>query len=128
MRPSYASLCSLSIFFSGNVTNIPAVLQPSSTWQWFRLLTGCCQRFTHQPIVFCVVRPTHISLGLAMRAVSLFSSRAAALVSRVSRRRRSTLARACTPLTKSEEKERLLAVYHPLSSRKLKKSPKITFS
>ena len=32
------------------------------------------------------------------------------LVSRVSRLRRSTLARACTPLTKSEEKERLLAV------------------
>ena len=32
-----------------------------------------------------------------------------ALVSRVSRLRRSTLARACTPLTKSEEKERLLA-------------------
>ena len=34
-----------------------------------------------------------------------------ALVSRVSRLRRSTLARACTPLTKSEEKERLLAIY-----------------
>ena len=29
----------------------------------------------------------------------------------LSRLRRSTLARACTPLTKSEEKERLLAVY-----------------
>ena len=40
----------------------------------------------------------------------LFSSRAAALVSRVSRLRRS-LERACTPLTKSEEKVRLLAVY-----------------
>ena len=37
--------------FSGNVTNIPAVLQPSSTCQWFWLLTVCCQRFTHQPIV-----------------------------------------------------------------------------
>ena len=33
------------------------------------------------------------------------------LASRVSQLRRSTLARACTPLTKSEEKERLLAVY-----------------
>ena len=87
MRPSYA-----------------AVLQPSSTCQWFRWLTVCCQRFTHQPIVFCVVRPTRISLGLAMQAVSLFSSQVAALVSRVSRHRRSTLARACTPLTKSEEK------------------------
>ena len=126
MRPSDASLCSVSnFFFSGNVTNIPAVLQPSSTCQWIRLFTVRCQRFTHQPIVFCVVRPTHISLGLAMRAVSLFSSRAAALVSRVSRLRRSTLSRACTPLTKSEEKERLLAVYHPLSSRKLKKALKL---
>ena len=34
-----------------------------------------------------------------------------ALVSRLSRLRRSTLALARTPLTKSEEKERLLAVY-----------------
>ena len=39
-----------------------------------------------------------------------FSSRAAALVSRVLRLLRSTLARACTPLSKSEEKVRLLAV------------------
>ena len=78
--------------FSRNVTNIAAVRQPSSTCQWGRLLTVCCQRFTHQPIVF--------SLGLAMRSVSLFSSRAATLVSRVSRLGRSTLARACTPLTR----------------------------
>ena len=49
-------------------------------------------------------------IGLAMRAVSLFSSRAAAIVSRVSRLRRSTLSRACTPLTKPEAKERLLEV------------------
>ena len=35
---------------------------------------------------------------------------AVALVSRVSRFRRTTLTRACTPLTKSKEKERLLAV------------------
>ena len=35
---------------------------------------------------------------------------AAALVSRVSRLRRPTMARARTPLTKSEEKERLLAL------------------
>ena len=79
----------LMFFFSGNVTNFPAVLQPSSTCQWFRLLTVCCQRFTNQPIVFCVVRPTLNSLALAKRAVSLFSSRAAALVSRISRLRRS---------------------------------------
>ena len=50
------------------------------------------------------------SFALAMWAVSLFSSRAAALVSLVSRLRCSTLACECTPLTKSEEKERLLAV------------------
>ena len=90
MRPSYASLCSVSnVFFFGKCDKLPAVLQPSSICQWFRLLTVCYQRFTNQPIVFCVVRPTLNSLALAKRAVSLFSSRAAALVSRVSRLRRS---------------------------------------
>ena len=49
------------------------------------------------------------------RRERLFSSRAAALVSRISRLRRSTLARAtlacaCPALSKSEEQERLLAV------------------
>ena len=49
------------------------------------------------------------------RRERLFSSRAAALVSRISRLRSSTLsratfARARTALSKSEEKERLLAV------------------
>ena len=80
MRPSYnvlmllfvpyTRICFCFCCFSGNVTNILAVLQPSSTCQWGRLLTVCCQRFTHQPIVF--------SFGLAMRSVSLFSSRAVA--------------------------------------------------
>ena len=70
-------------FFSENVTNFPAVLQPSSTCQWFRLLTVSCQRFTNQPIVFCVVMPTLNSVALAKREVSLFPSRAAALVSHV---------------------------------------------
>ena len=89
MRPSYASLCSVSnVFFFGK-RDFPTVFWPSSTCQWFRLLTVCCQRFTNQPIVFCVMRPTLNSLALAKRAVSLFSSRAAALVSRVSRLRRS---------------------------------------
>ena len=77
------------LFFFGNVTNFHAVPQPSSTCQWFRLLTVCCQRFTNQPIVFCVVRPTRNSLALAKRAVSLFPSPPAALVSGVSRLRRS---------------------------------------
>ena len=47
----------LMFLFLGNVTNFPAVLQPSSTCQWFKLLKVCCQLFMHQPIVFCIVRP-----------------------------------------------------------------------
>ena len=56
-------------------------------------------------------------MRLALRAVSLFSSQAAALVSRVSRLRRSTLARACTPLTKSKENEMLCLSAFELYSR-----------
>ena len=70
--------------FSGNMTNIPAVLQPASTCQWFRLLAVCCQRFTHQPIVFlhCEANAYFIGSGCAG---SLFSSSgAAALVCCVS--------------------------------------------
>ena len=48
--------------------------------------------------------------ALVMWAASLFSSRAAALVSRISHLCRSPLACMCTPLTKSEENERLLTV------------------
>ena len=115
MRPSYASLCSVSIFFfSGNVTNFPTVLQTSSTCQWLRLLTVCCQRFTNQPIVFCVVRPTLNSLALAKRAVSLFSSRAAALVSRVSRLRRS---RARALLSQNLKKKRDCSQSNPESAK-----------
>ena len=55
------------------------------------------------------VKPTHISIALAVRVVTPFSSRAVALVFRVSRLRRSPLP--STLLTKSEERERLLAVY-----------------
>ena len=99
-------------FFSGNVTNFPAVLQPPSTCQWFRLLTACCQRLTNQPIVFCVVRPTLNSLALAKRAVSLFSSRAAALVSRVSRLRRSR-ARALLPLNLKKKRDCSQSMIYP---------------
>ena len=73
-----------NVFFFGR-RDFPTVLQPSSTCQWLRLLTACCQRFTNQPIVFCIGRPTLNSSALAKRAVSVFSSRAAALVSCVSR-------------------------------------------
>ena len=71
MRPSYASLSGsvFNVFVFGR-RDFPTVLQPSSTCQWLRLLTACCQRFTNQPIVFCIVRPTHNSLALAKRAVS----------------------------------------------------------
>ena len=102
----------LMFFFSGNVTNFPAVLQPPSTCQWFRLLTVCCQRLTNQPIVFCVVRPTLNSLALAKRAVSLFSSRAAALVSRVSRLRRSR-ARALLPLNLKKKRDCSQSIHEP---------------
>ena len=57
------------------------------------------------------VKPTHISFALAVRVVTPFSSRAVALVFRVSRLRRSPLPSVYTLLTKSEERERLLAVY-----------------
>ena len=114
------------------------MLQLSSHCQWFRLLTVCCQRFTHQPIVFCVVRPTHISLGLAMLAcvqaspISFVATKEIGDVCRQARLCKQSLffllalppsflasrgfaaqrlPRACTPLTKSEEKERLRAVY-----------------
>ena len=59
---------------------------------------------------FCLVRRTQNSFALAMGAVCNFSSRAAALVSRVSRLRYSTRARACTPLAKFAKKERPLTV------------------
>ena len=53
------------------------------------------------------------------RLASRFSRlvpRVSCLASCVSRLRRSTLACACTPLTRSEEKERLLAVYILITS------------
>ena len=71
----------VTFLFLGNVTNIPAVLHPSSSSQGFRLLTICCQHFKHQPIVFCVVRPTHTSLALVMGALVSRRSRARALPS-----------------------------------------------
>ena len=69
------------------------------------IVDSCCQRFTNQPIVFCVVRPTLNSLALAKRAVSLFPSRAAALVSRVSQLRRSR-ARALLSLNLKKKRHR----------------------
>ena len=77
----------VSIFGPGNVTNVPAVLQPSSTCQWFRLLTVCCQRFTHPPIVFLLCEANAYFIGSGCAGSLSFPSRAAALVSRVSRLR-----------------------------------------
>ena len=61
--------------FWGNVTNIPAVLQPSSACQWFRLLTVYCQRFLHQPIVFlrCEANAYFIGSGCDNSLSFLFS-------------------------------------------------------
>ena len=83
----------------------------------------------------CSQAKTANSPMIRLRAVSLFSwsveqnagdtqmttrvtegARRERHVSRVSRLRLSTLARACTPLTKSEEKERLLAFYPMICS------------
>ena len=110
IRASNASLCSAFrvSMFSGNVTNIPAVLQPSSACQWFRLLTFCYQRFMHHPIVFlrCEANAYFIGSGCAGSLSFLFlgchprfSRLAALLLSALS----------CAWLT--EEKERRLAVY-----------------
>ena len=82
IRASNASLCSE---FSGNVANIPAVLQPSSTCQWFQLLTAAVNVSRINQSYFCVVKPTDISLALAVRAVSLFLSWAAAPISGILR-------------------------------------------
>ena len=47
----------------------------SSTCQWFRLLTVCCQRFTHQPIVFsrCEANAYFIGSGCAGSLSFFFS-------------------------------------------------------
>ena len=55
------------------------MLQRSSSCQWFRWLTVRSQRLNHQPIIFLRCgKTTHNSFALALGAVSLFSSRAAA--------------------------------------------------
>ena len=51
----------------------------------FRLLTGCCQRFTHPPIVFLSCEANAYFIGSGFVGSLFFFSRAAALVSRVSR-------------------------------------------
>ena len=74
MRAPNASLCStfrVSMFL-GKVTNIPAVLQPSSACQWFRLLTFCCQCFMHQPIVFLCCEANAYFIGSGSLSI-LFS-------------------------------------------------------
>ena len=108
----------LEFQFSGNVTNIPGVLQPSATCQWFRLLTVWCRCLAHQPIVFCVVTPTRSPPDQRVFHWPWLSGQSLFFFSgcrpRFARLAASPLARACTPLTKPEEKERLLAVYPAL--------------
>ena len=90
--------------FSGNVINNPAVLQPSSTCQWFRLLTVCCQRFTHQPIVFlrCEANAYFIGSGCAASLFFLLASRGFAA------------RRSLTRVANWRKEKRLLAVYFKL--------------
>ena len=61
-------------------------------------------------------RERHSNYFLLGLPPSLLASRVSRLASRVSRLRRSTLECACTPLTRSEEKEGLLAVYILITS------------
>ena len=111
MRPSYASLCSVSnvSFFrksDKHFSSASAIINLSMVSIVDSLLSTLLASANR--ILRCEANAYFIGSGYA--AVPLFFSRAAALVSRVSQLRPSTLKRACTPLTKSEEKERLLEV------------------
>ena len=85
----------------------------------FKKLSHCQKALTKSRLFFFLVcwakRPRHANDHARdwrrETGEALFSSRAAALVSRVSWLPRSMLSRACTSLTNSEEKERLLAFY-----------------
>ena len=94
--------------FSGNVTNIPAVLQPSSTCQWFWLLTVCFQCFTHQPIVFlrCEANAYFIGSGCAGSLFFLLGLPPSFLASRGFAVQRSLMR-----VANWRKKKRLLAVY-----------------
>ena len=89
MRPSYASLCSVSnvFFFFGKRDKLScsasAIINLSMVSMVDSLLS------TIHASANRILRCETNALALAKRAVSLFSSRAAALVSRVSRLRRS---------------------------------------
>ena len=67
--------------FGKRAKKIPAGLQPSSTCQWFRFLTLCCQRFTHQPIVFLHCEANAYFIGSGCVGSLFFSSWAADLIS-----------------------------------------------
>ena len=108
----------------------PFQLEEQAVLWWEGAIVGCapdrqtCEEIDYEQSLFFLGpssrRPRHANdhardwrrkTGeVRKKRVSLSPSRAAALVSRVSRLRRSTLTRACTSLTKSEEQERLLAV------------------
>ena len=90
--------------FTGNVTNITAVHQPSSACQRFRLFTVCCQRFLHQPIVFLRSEANAYfnSLALCVRAVSFLSSGCRPRFSRLAASPLNALSRAWV----TEEKKR----------------------
>ena len=102
--------------FSKNLVNF---FWSSSRYINFKKLSHCQKALTKSRLFFFLVcrakRPRHSNDHARdwrrETGEALFSSRAAALVSRVSWLPSSMLSRACTSLTKSEEKERLLAFY-----------------
>ena len=100
MRPSYASLCSVSnvFFFFGKRDKLSCSASAIFNLSMVSIVDGLLSTL-HKS----VVRPALNSLALAKRAVSFFSSRAAALVSRVSRLR---LSRARALLSLNLKKKR----------------------
>ena len=55
-------------------SKVVVLWKKSSTCQWFRLLTVCCQRFTHQPIVFLRCEGNAYCIGSAGSLSFFFSS------------------------------------------------------
>ena len=92
-----------SLFFLGPSSKTPKTRKWPRAWLKVRDGRGCRPRFSR--LASRVSRLASRVSRLASR-VSRFASRFSRLASRVSQLRRSTLARTCTPLTKSEEKER----------------------
>ena len=113
MRPSYASLCSVSnvFFFFGKRDKHYCSASAIINSPMVSIVDSLLSTLHASPnrILRCEANAYFIGSGYA-GSLSFFFSGCRPRFSRLALRR-STLARSCTPLTKSEEKERLLAVY-----------------